>query len=407
MNKDQEQESPGGIINYKEKDEKISIGTIVSNLAHPYTVSNSKVLITTYAHFTPPLMIIVEKKYGIPYNAISGEKEDNDSYKCLYYSTINGAFELNWFKLKEIKVIKEKDNLFFVSNKEKPVDQLKKELFGKMVILTNVDLELEKTKIWAETNGQVSKMKRNNLLDFIPPLGSIIDVKLNEDYQKYNEKNGKISHRKSKLLIKVRWLNNITSKYSEEYIPLVALKEIENNLKEFKKDKVYIHNNPFELEEGTTVSVKSIPLKFEDVIWKHYYYVYSFKNLFTQELVSIKEDALSKINELKTEECKIIFDNSFKYTAIYNFFKAENKAAFEQKWFEIHYADKSEKYSKRIIFIKEFIEEDLVDEPGKKHILIKANCLLRDGKIRHFNVKRIKGYKALPNNFETIFVKKK
>ena len=83
------------------KKENITIGSIVSNLAHPYTSNNANILITTYAHFTPPLMIVVEKNYGVSYNVSNGEKEDKSSYKCLYYSTFNGSFEANWFKGRE------------------------------------------------------------------------------------------------------------------------------------------------------------------------------------------------------------------------------------------------------------------------------------------------------------------
>lgn len=394
----------------KENNEKISIGTIVSNLAHPYTLSNTNVLITTYAHFTPPLMVVVEKNFGISYNAASGEKEDNGSYKCLHYSTIHGSFELNWFKGREIKTIKEVDNSVVISNKDKTIEALKKEYLGKMVTLTSVDLELEKTKIWSDNNSEFAKMKTNNLLDFLPPLASVIDVKYNEDYRKFNEKDGKIIHSKCKILFKVRWLNNITSKYSEEYIPLVALKTIDINLKNYNVTALYCEVSKIELEENATMNIKAVPFKFQDVIWKHYYYIYRFKNLFTNQLLNFKDESLHKIKELKIEEYaegKLIFDSSsLKYVNILGFFKTENKTSFEKKWFEIEYLDKGERYSKRIIYIIELIVEDLPSEPNKKRILIKSNCLLRDGKIRHFYVDRISGIREMPNNFETIFVKK-
>lgn len=395
---------------YKENFEKISIGTVVSNLAHPYWLTNTDVLITTYAHFTPPLMIVVEKNYGFSYNVVSGEKEDNDSYKCLYYSTVNGSFELNWFKRREIKIVKGEDNDVVISNKDKTIEVLKKEFLGKMVTLTSVDLELEKTKIWSDNNSEFAKMKTNNLLDFLPPLASVIDVKYNEDYQKYNEKNGRIIHSKCKILIKIRWLNNITTKYSEEYVPLVALKIIDIKLSDYKVDVLYLEERKIDLEEQGAMHVQAIPLKFQDVIWKHYYYIYRFKNLFTNQLISFKDAEPLKLKVLKAEnyeEGKLIFDSSsLLHFNIHNFFKAENKASFVGKWFEIEYLDKGERYSKRIIYITELIEEDLPAENIKKRILIKSNCLLRDGKIRHFYVNRISSFREMPNNFEKIFVKK-
>lgn len=394
----------------KENNEKIPIGTIVSNLAHPYTSSNTNILITTYAHFTPPLMVVVEKNFGFSYNAANGEKIDNSSYKCLHYSTISGSFELNWLKSREIKIIKEEDNNVVISNKDKTIEVLKKEFLGKMVTLTSVDLELEKTKIWSDNSSEFTKMKTNNLLDFLPPLASVIDVKYNEDYQKYNEKNGRIIHSKCKILIKVRWLNNITHKYSEEYIPLAALRIIDINLNDYKISSLYQEDSTIVLEENATINIQAIPFKFQDVIWKHYYYIYRFKNLFTNQLINFKDESLSKIKEIKIEnyeEGKLIFDNSsLNFVNILSFFNTDNKAYFEKKWFEIEYLDKGERYSKRIIYIIELIVEDLPSDSTKKRILIKSNCLLRAGKIRHFYVDRISGFREMPNNFETIFTKK-
>jgi len=396
------------LYNKTEKSEKITVGTIVSNLAHPYTSSNTNVLITSYAHFTPPLMIVVEKNYGFAYNTVTGEKEDNDSYKCLYYSTISASFELNWFKSREIKIIKEADNDIIISNKDKTIEVLKKELLGKMVILTSVDLELEKIKIWSDNDSEVSKTKTNNLLDFLPPLGSVIDVKYVEDHQKYNEKNGRIIHSKCKVIIKIRWLNNITSKYSEEYIPLVALKLVDIKLKDHNVEAIYLEDKIIGLEGNACVNIKAIPLKFQDVIWKHYYYIYRFKNLFTNRLTNYYDASLLKIKEIKIadyEEGKLIFHTpSLKYLNIPSFFKVDNIAFFEKKWFEIEYADKNGRYSRRIIYINELIEENSATETIKKRILIKSNCLLREGKIRHFNVDRIRSFRVMPANFENIFL---
>ena len=386
---------------------KINVGTIVSNLAHPYTENNSSVLITTYAHFTPPLMVVIEKNYGVSYNSSSGEREDNTAYKCLYYSTINGSFELNWFKNRELKIIK--DNDVVISSENKSIESLKKEFLGRTVVLTTVDLELDKVKIWSENNGEFSNMKTNNLLDFLPPLASIIDVKLNDDYKKYNEKNGSIIHHKSKILIKVRWLNNITSKYSEEYIPLIAIKIVEPKLEVFSSLELYLDSNEMALEENEAINVKGMPLRFIDVIWKHYYYIYRFKNLFTNQINNLKEKSLEELSQLKIgnyEEGKLIFDEkSFNYVNILSFFKAENIELYKNKWFEIEYLDKGDKYSRRIIYINELIVEDIPFESVKKRILLKCNCLLREGKVRHFYVDRIVAYRLLPENFKTIFVK--
>lgn len=388
---------------YKEKDEKIPIGSIVSNLAHPYTSTNTNVLITTYAHFTPPLMIVVEKSYGAKYNPVSGVHEDNDSYRCLYYSTINGSFEFNWFKRREIRLINEGDNKLLIEYKDKSIEELKKNLLGKMAILTNVDLELGKKKLWSDSDGETGKPKINNLLDFLPPLGSIIDVKYNEDYQKYNEKNGKISHRKSKISIKLRWLNNITSKYSEEYIPLIAIRIVSPDLQDYSSGLYYLYNITNELEENKSVKIRCIPMKFQDMLWKHYYYIYRFKNIFTNQLIIFaRREQLAEVSEfdsLSPDHIETLLNSPLAFKNITSFFHVDNKGNIENKWFEIQYSDKNEKYTKRIIYINELIDEESEPATTKTFLVLKANCLLREGKIRHFNVSRIKGYRLMPETF--------
>lgn len=379
--------------------EEIPIGAIVANLAHPYSADNTNVLITAYAHFTPPLMIVIEKNYGvIKYNQITGDQENNDSYRCLYYLSISGGFESQWFKRRELKKISGGSLDLFNSVKDKSIDKLKKELLGKMAILTNVDLELDKKKIWTDNEAGISKEKINNLLDYLPPIGSIIDVKFNEDHQKYNEKNGKIIHRKSKVLAKLRWLNNITSKYSEDYIPLVALKIIDRQLElhNYSKNLTYLYNDPIILEESA-ITVSKTPLVLESIIWKHYFYIYRFQNLFTKQLQDVYYDEALDIADLR----HIVNNSPFLYDPINKFTETLDEQ-LEDKWFEIQYSDRNERFTQRFIRIIEIFRD--VKEDGSGGSFIKANCLLRNGKIRHFRIERIKGYKEVHDDFVKVFI---
>lgn len=379
--------------------EEIPLSTIVANLAHPYSADNTNVLITTYAHFTPPLMIVIEKNYGVAkYNPITGDKEDNDSYRCLYYLSIGGGFESQWFKRRELKKISGGSLDLFNSAKDKVIDKLKKELLGKMAILTNVDLELDKKKIWADNEGGISKEKVNNLLDYLPPLASIIDVKLNEDHQKYNEKSGKIIHRKSKILVKLRWLNNITSKYSEDYIPLVALKIIDEQLelRKYSKKSTYLYSDAINLEESA-ITVSKVPLVLESIIWKHYFYIYRFQNVFTKQLQDVHYDEALDIADLR----HVINNGSFLNDSVNKFTKTPDEQ-LKDKWFEIQYSDRNERFTQRFIRIVEIFKD--VKEDGSERSFIKANCLLRNGKIRHFRIERIKGYKEVHDDFVKTFI---
>lgn len=401
------------IADFVDEKETIPIGSMVGTFAHPFTNSNTDVLISSYAHFTPPVMIVSEKRYGIKFNAVSGEKENNDSYKCLYYSTISGSIEENWFKRRELKLINDGDSRFFIENKDKGLDQLKKELVGEVAILTTVDLELKKRKISSDSDGLKEKFRVNNFLDFLPPLGTIIDIKVNDDYQKYHEKDGKISHRKSKLAVKLRWMNNTTFKYSEDYFPMVGLKVISKQgltLEEYSKSILYYIKKDLTLENDSATSIRNLPLTFYDVIWNHYYYIYRFKNLFSGKLLGAKNSRTSIKKFEGNTELSIFQGNELEYKSALDFFNNSDKLNFEKKWFEIEYSDKNERYSKRIIYIKELIVEKESDMPKaseKDTGIIKANCLLRDGHIRHFNIRRIKGFREMPPEFKNNFVQEK
>ncbi|WP_437919683.1 hypothetical protein [Sphingobacterium sp. LRF_L2] len=388
------------IPDYKEPNERCPIGSIVSTKAHPFRQSSSNVVIASYNHFTPPLMVVVEKKYGTKYNMTSGEKEDNDSYKCFYYSTLSGTIEENWFKKKELNVISEGEPSFFEKSKNISLEKLKTKFFGQMAILSTVDLELGKQKTWSDSDSEKEKLKVNNLLDFLPPLGTIVDFKFSDDYQKYNEKEGKISHRKSKIMVKLRWLNNITSKYSEDYFPMVGLRLIkkeELELKNYLPSLYYLLDAKIELEGSGRGVVSKIPVKLERVVWNHYYYKYSFTNLFTQ--TSIESD---KVNQQEPSDLSGILNIDAYNRDTLTHFSIEKASLVKDKWYEIEYSDKSERYTKRIVKVIELIEELQEDETKKR--ILQANCLLRNGKIRHFRVSRIKSYRELNEDFVKTFI---
>lgn len=202
---------------------KLELGDIVSLKSHPYQIKYFEPKVGAYAHFTPPLMIVIEILNKTTHDTLTGIKDSNQ-YKCLFYSTKDGKFEKLWFKGEELKYI---DN-FLEEEKFKvntfSISELKKNLIGKEIVLQTVDLELGKKKTFLDTVDSRSKMKVSNLLDYLPPVASILDIKYEDDHTKYNEKNGKLTSKKYKLQAKIRWLNNESGKFSEETIPLKCLK---------------------------------------------------------------------------------------------------------------------------------------------------------------------------------------
>ncbi len=384
------------------KGKTIKIGNIVAVKNHPYQQNNTKIKIAAYNHFTPPLMVVIEKKSGKGYSADTGEK-DCDLYNCIYYSTTNGAFEKNWFKGDQLKSLEDSDESFYKDNRNKSLSSLKKDLIGKLVTLRTVDLELQKKQVYQDSFGKVQKLKEKNLLDFLPPIGTIISVSTDENHSKYHEKSGKKVLSKNRVLLKLRWFNNKASKFSEEDVPLSALKEtIPHEVLDFNRDEVYLYSQEISLEGNEKTVVTQTPIQFQDIIFSHYYYEYRFKNLFTGKWFSIPQDRIDRFIPCPPTGWDSFKENwkGSKELSV-DFFTADNESFWKNAWFQIGYLDKKGAYTHRIIYISDLLS--LKDEK-KKGKIAKANCLLRDGAERNFRTLGILYYKELSPKFKEVFV---
>jgi len=392
----------------QDKDEKLILGSIVSTYAHPYQLDKTNIIITAYNHFTPPLMVVVEKKYSITkYNPETGGeeiKDGNNQCRCIYYCTQSGSLTENWFKESQLRLIDVGSVDFLKLCKNHTINELN-EYIGELAILTTVDFELGKKQTWQEQNTSIKK--RKTLLDFLPPLGTIIDFKFNEDHKKFNEKNGKPLYRKSKLNVKLRWWNNQSSKYSEEYFPIVALKLIKKDdlaLFTIKSGEKYKQKNEVLLENNNG-TLTYIPIEFIEVIWKHYQYIYSFKNIYTNDIIELSQTEVAALSKFTPRESKItneFFSTNYVITSSENFFTETNKANFENKWFEFQYIDRANNTTKRIVFVDD--KSTFTSANTNPLQILSANCLLRNGEIRHFNVARILNFKEVPSEFVKEFL---
>lgn len=379
-------------------DNLIKLGSVVALKPHPYSQNHTQVKIATYNHLTPPLMVVVEKKKGADFNTDTGDKEKS-SYKCLYFATVTGTFEENWFKREQIKVIEDTDNPLLNESKNKNLVSLKKELVGKLTTLRTVDLELQKKQVYQDSNGDYQKLKEKNLLDFLPPVGTIISIIINENDGKYNEKTGKRLLFKNRILVKLRWFNNKTSKFSEQELPLSSLVEIcPHEVLEFKKDLIYLKAEKLNLEGNSKIKVSNIPVKFHDIIFTHYYYQYHFKNVFTGKIISIEQDNIADINPCP-KDLKDFFEAGFmglKEPAT-NYFTVTNEKKWKNEWYEIKYLARTGRYTQRIIRINKLVKLSISSKADERALV--ANCLLRKGAIRNFRLKGILGYRKMPRAF--------
>ena len=184
--------------------EKIAIGDIVSLKSHPYLLSINEILISGEPLQISPLMIIVE---------ITEVKAQEDAfiYTCLWFSSKQNKFERTKIKSSFLKLIYKYDNPLML-------DSLKA---GDLLSLTTLDLELAKKKSSfhfeetseSQNNGSTTI---NSLLSFLPPLLHYMGSK------EIQNKNGTVVSRNAKCI----WFNNTLERFSEESIPLAALKLI-------------------------------------------------------------------------------------------------------------------------------------------------------------------------------------
>lgn len=407
---------------------KIELGDIVSLTAHPYPAkiqarddngtedspegSESRkpfsVRISAYNHFTPPLMIVTEVKHGLKYDKESGKQKD--SFKCLFYSTSDGSFEENWFRVDEIKRIEKGSSLFTLHEKH-DLTHLKKELIGTKAILITVDMELGKKIVFPDTNPFKKNPREKSLLDFLPPLGTIINISTIPQHIKYDETSGRPDFEKCRIMAKLRWYNNHTGKISEKEIPLNALKNVPEPVirDDINPDIIYTIPNTIHLENRKSPVIQRIPVKFQDIIFKHYYYEYRARNLFNNQLETYKLDSLTEGDgetiipmDKKLEswfEPLPLLDSEEKLSE-------EKVEKWKDKWVQINYIDRTGQYTTRIIFVRGITKFPFYDSTSLV-TLIEANCLLRNGAIRHFRMDRILRYKNLSEgNFENIFVGK-
>src|SRR5690606_35174590 len=151
------------------------------------------------------------------------------------------------------------------------------------------------------------------------------------------------------------------------------------------------------LENDPATVVGNQPIMLKQIVWKHYFYVYKFINLFNNQVFELDVKQTISIIDLS----HILNVEMFKKDS-FNLFDIENLDKLKGEWFEIQYTDRNEKYTKRIIRLNNIYEE--LEEEGRKKRFIEANCLLRDGRIRNFKVSRIRGYRKLSEDFSKTFI---
>jgi len=398
--------------------DKLNIGDLVSLKSHPFNIFNES-LIGAFVDNTPPIMVISEVLKSNSYDTESEEvdtetnkvKKLPNQYLCYFYSSKTSSFEKHWFKQNEIKKIHSdiETNQEKVTKTEDKVSLLNK-YKDNLVVLKSADLELSKKKTtWSRTKEEDIN-KTQAFLEFLSPVMTVIDVVENQNFNKdrVNPKNGEIKRESCKFLLKCKWFNPIKQTFSEEIIPYKILQLVEFNSNKIESIENGINTkNVFQLiEKDLNISLENSRYSFnkyiielkEVVIQNHLMKIF-YKNLINNKIESKIIENLEIIDSEK--EFKQFVDSEFP-----NYSNSEYNNPLKLEWqkdkfYKIDYLDKKGKFTTRIITnckVEEFETED--DEKDVKFVI--ANCLLRDGKIRHFRVSNITARSELKDDFKDI-----
>ena len=398
---------------------KLKNGDLVSLKSHPFNIFNGT-LIGAFVNNTPPILVIAEVLKSSSYDTESEEidfdtkkaKKLPNQYLCYFYSSKTSTFEKHWFKENEIERINsdtDETNKEEIKKTEDKVSLLNK-YKDNLIVLKSADLELGKKKTtWSRTKEEDIN-KTQAFLEFIPPVMTVLDVVENKNFNKdrVNPKNGEIKRESCKFLLKCKWFNPIKQTFSEEIIPYKILQLVEFNSNKIESIENGINTkNVFQLiEKDLNISLENSRYSFnkyiielkEVVIQNHLMKIF-YKNLINNKIESKIIENLEIIDSEK--EFKQFVDSEFP-----NYSNSEYNNPLKLEWqkdkfYKIDYLDKKGKFTTRIITnckVEEFETED--DEKDVKFVI--ANCLLRDGKIRHFRLSNITARAELKDNFKDI-----
>ena len=398
--------------------DKLNIGDLVSLKSHPFNIFNES-LIGAFVDNTPPIMVISEVLKSNSYDTESEEvdtetkkaKKLPNQYLCYFYSSKTSSFEKHWFKQNEIKKIDfdTENNKEEIKKTEDKVSLLNK-YKDNLVVLKSADLELGKKKTtWSRTKEEDIN-KTQAFLEFLSPVMTVIDVVENQNFNKdrVNPKNGEIKRESCKFLLKCKWFNPIKQTFSEEIIPYKILQIVEFNSNKIELIKRGINTkNVFQLiEKDLNISLENSRYSFnkyiielKEVVFQNHLMKIFYKNLINNKIESKIIENLEIIDSEK--EFKQFVDSEFP-----NYSNSEYNNPLKLEWqkdkfYKIDYLDKKGKFTTRIITnckVEEFETED--EEKDVKFVI--ANCLLREGKIRHFRVSNITARSELKDDFKDI-----
>lgn len=377
----------------------IRLGDLYSLKNHPYSIDLNNIKIAGLATMTPPILVVTEilnspKQYDIETGLIK-----SGQVKCIYYCHKNHKFENLWLSMSDIKLIDE-DKTTGINRDEKVneeivtknvtlnkfenpsiIEEIKKNYLNKQVILKSCDLELGKLKTTFSQTEYKSSDKITAHLDFLPPVLTVIDVKLNEEKKSFNSKSGNLKKISSVYLLKCKWYNPLSGSFSEEFIPIETVQEITNfdlnSIKEaISKKNIFRYDLSKDILVESQKSLKHIYIQPLEIIFNHYKYEVRYYDVFRDKYAKIDLSNFVLGDDLLTMDDFIIEKVPEYKKDLEDYTKIKDYIFEKNNFYRIIYRDLQGNTTKRIIYVKEFI----------KNKVVIADCILRKGEERHFRI---------------------
>lgn len=341
------------------------------------------------------------------------------------------------------------------------LNRVEHENIYKNVALKSVDLELHKEKITREReNGELVV---TNHLEFLPPVMTVIGCRFIDEKNKFCVSSGRPaielkckwynSHLKtfSEDYFRIETLFKIEFLIDERDLLTEYKEQIETNLFNL------IELDKGILLEGTKDKVNYSLIQIEAIVFKHYFY-----EALTFDILKNKKNSVLIGKTIESIENNVLWGKTFPDYNNRKYLNGIGSFGFvEGEYYHISYADRFNRFSKRIvkvrdiffvinnkeafleslksngadknnIHLKEFIDDvklffvtynlqskflEIRIEKGDKNkivlpltilsnknidVLLETNCLLREGKIRHFRLDGIYEAKALNYGVELL-----
>lgn len=200
------------------------LGNIVTTAAHPYFKDLTDIIISGEHQLTPPLMVIAEilKNAQTRFDEKTGEQisqAGSANCKCIWFSQKAGQFEEVWLSERFLKHVEVNEDGILGSAIKK----------GDQVVFKTADLELGKKKSilnYDESSVVQKKEEKANInayLAFVSPVLDVIQVidakEIETKDARFDIKTGDKRKLTSDWLLKVKWFNPGSEKFSEKILP--------------------------------------------------------------------------------------------------------------------------------------------------------------------------------------------